>query len=483
MTQTADGSLRRQLLLRLWIPLSALLTGAAILSFGVAAHFGSVVFDRWLLDSAMTLASQVRAQDTGPQLNLPQSAVEMFEWDALDRIYSDVTLEGKGRLFGNATFPPLPEGLSRKQPYFYDGVIDDRDVRIVAVFADNARDDSPGAVVRVAETKRKRTALVWEILSLLVPLQLGIVFLAAMLIWYAVKSSLRSLDEIAQRLRTYEPSNLVPLHEVNTAPSEIKPLLAALNKLIEAMAQSRGAQQRFVANASHQLRTPLAALQVQTERALREKDPEKHAEALSRVRNAVTRMRHLTQQLLTLTRSDASSAAMLRMRRIDLAQLAREHLEEWLDRAIELEIDLGYEGPESGVMIVGEPQLLASLLGNLVDNALSYNRPGGAVTVTVEADPIRLGVRDDGPGIPAHELQRIFEPFYRVERAGSIGCGLGLPIAREIAARHGALLKISSDGEPPGTCVDIYFPAPQGPPQEQGLVYPASLAPKAESFG
>jgi len=479
VTLPSDGSLRRRLLLRLWIPLSALLLVAAVLSFAVAFHFGSVVFDRWLLDSAMTLASQVQARETGLQLSLPQSALEMFEWDAVDHIYSEVTIDGKGPLFGKAAFPPVPASVSRAQPYFSDGVIDDRQVRIVAVFAVNPRKPSEGAVIQVAETKHKRTALVWDILSLLVPLQVGIVIVAGTLIWYAVRSSLRSLDGIARRLRSYEPTHLVPLEDVNTAPSEIKPLLIAINKLIDGMAQAQSAQQRFVANASHQLRTPLAALQVQTERALREKDPDKHSEALSRVYKGVTRMRHLTQQLLTLTRSDASSAGMLRMHTIDLAALVREHLEEWLDRAIAMQIDLGYEGPESGVMITGEPQLLTALLGNLVDNALTYNKPGGTVTVSVRAHPVCVSVQDDGPGIPAHELQRIFEPFYRREHAGSRGCGLGLPIARELAARHGATLRITRNPGDSGTRVDVWFGG-SGAQLQEGELASTKVVPPGE---
>src|SRR5262249_34390049 len=154
--------------------------------------------------------------------------------------------------------------------------------------------------------------------------------------------------------------------------SEVKPLVFAINGLIARLAEARGAQQRFVANAAHQLRTPLAALHVQSERALRETDPKRHAEALSHMLKAVTRMERVAQQLLILTRSDSSAGNTLVMGDIDLTKVACEELERWADVAVEHDIDLGFDGPEAGPVIRGEPQLLRELVGNLVDNAIRY---------------------------------------------------------------------------------------------------------------
>ena len=321
-----EHSLRKRLLTRLWIPLVSVLLLGALLSFGLANHFGNVVHDRWLLDSATTLATQLRA-DTGKLiLDLPQSAVEMFEWDSVDRIYEEVTSPSDKHLFGNAAFPKAPEDLAPNQPRYYDADIGGNPVRVVVVAVPSPVDASKTVTIQVAETKKKREVLVREIVLVVVPLQIAILMLAGGFIWFAVTSSLSSLDETATRLGGYDPDGLVPLRDIQNAPSEIKPLISAVNGLIKRVSEVNAAQQRFVANAAHQLRTPLAALQVHTEQALRETNPERHAEALSHVLTAVTRMRHLTHQLLTMTRSDTSSASMMVMTDFAATHAAEETL-------------------------------------------------------------------------------------------------------------------------------------------------------------
>ena len=452
----SDQSLRKRLLVRLWTPLAGVLLLGALLSFGLAFHFGNVVHDRWLLDSAMTLATQLRDNMGQLSLDLPPSAVEMFEWDAMDRIYEEVTSPSRRVLFGNAVFPAPPDNLAPNEPRYYDATIGGNPVRVVAIAVLSPTDATKTVTIQVAETKKKREALVWEIILVLVPLQVGILVVAGAFIWFAVTSSLSSLGEIAARLGGYDPDGLLPLRDVQNAPSEVKPLMFAINGLIQRLSGARGAQQRFIANAAHQLRTPLATLQVQTERALRETNPERHGEALMHVLKAVTRMRRLTQQLLTLTRSDPSAASMLVMADVDLAKLARDELERWVDAAVQHKIDLGYDGPESGAAVRGERQLLRELIGNLVDNAIRYGRAGGQVTLGVQANPTTIFVEDDGPGIAAGEREQVLEPFYRSPPSVGDGCGLGLTIAREIAARHGARLQIV-DRVRKGARIEVVF--------------------------
>jgi len=460
-----EPSLRRRLLTRLWLPLLGVLLAGACASVGLAVHFGNVVHDRWLLDSAMALATQLRSGTTGPRLSLPPSAVEIFEWDSVDRIYEDVSDADGTHLFGNTAFPPPPDRGSRDSPRYYEQVIGGRPVRVVAIEVVGPAPESKTVTIQVAETLTKRETLVREIVLLIVPLQAAILFIAGAFIWYAVTSSLATLDATASRLRTYSPERLVPIGDSGRVPSEVKPLIIAIDQLIGRLSEAREAQQRFVANAAHQLRTPLAALQVQTERASRETDPRRHAEALAEVIKALSRMRHLTQQLLTLSRADASSANMLSMGPVDIALLARNELERWADPAIEHNIDLGYDGAESGVMVQGEPRLLAELLGNLVDNAIQYGGAGGKITVGVSRSPVTLFVEDEGPGIVAAERAHVFEPFYRVRGSAGGGCGLGLTIAREIAARHGASLAIVDRTGMRGTRIEVVF----GPQAEANI--------------
>jgi two-component system, OmpR family, sensor histidine kinase TctE len=456
VVRASDHSLRKRLLVRLWIPLGGVLLLGALLSFGLAFHFGNVVHDRWLLDSAMTLATQLRDNMGRLSLDLSPSAVEMFEWDAMDRIYEEVMSPSGRVLFGSAAFPAPPANLSPNEPRYYDASIAGNPVRVVAIAVFSPVDATKTVTIQVAETKKKREALIWEIILVLVPLQVGILVVAGAFIWFAVTSSLSSLDQIAARLSGYEPDGLVPLRDAPSAPSEVKPLMFAINGLIQKLSEARGAQQRFIANAAHQLRTPLATLQVQTERALRETNPERHGEALTHVLRAVIRMRHLAQQLLTLTRSDLSAANMVLMADIDLAELARDELERWADAAVQRNIDLGYDGPESCATVRGEQQLLRALIGNLIDNAIRYGRVGGEVTLGVHANPMTIFVEDDGPGIAAGEREQVLDPFYRSPQSVGDGCGLGLTIAREIAARHGARLQIV-DRVPHGARIEVVF--------------------------
>jgi len=148
---------------------------------------------------------------------------------------------------------------------------------------------------------------------------------------------------------------------------------------------------------------------------------------------------------------------MLRMEPVDLAQLARSEIERWADAAIERNIDLGYDGPEKGIVVHGEPRLLSELLGNLIDNAIQYGGAGASVTVGVREHPLKLFVEDDGPGILPQERSHVFEPFYRVRGSAGAGCGLGLTIAHEIAARHQATLGIVDTGDARGARIEVVF--------------------------
>ena len=239
----------------------------------------------------------------------------------------------------------------------------------------------------------------------------------------------------------------------------MRPLLSALHNLVGKLGEAQASQQRFIANASHQLRTPLAALQVQAERALREPDPVKHLAALESVLKTMTRLRHLSHQLLMLARSEPVGNSGLVLRRLDLATLARAELEQWTDAALMQGADLGYDGPSSGVTVDGEPQLLRELIGNLVDNAIRYGGHGARITLGLHDAPRPvLTVDDDGPGIPETERALVVERFYRRSQSPGEGTGLGLAIAREIAARHGADLRIDAAPGGCGTRFTVTFP-------------------------
>jgi two-component system sensor histidine kinase TctE len=457
---TPPESLRRHLLWRLGILVSLVVLLGAAITFALARHFASSVFDQWLFDSASTLATQIKASTGRAQLDLPRSAVEMFEFDAVDRVFYDVTTAEGVRIFGNAPLS-VPDHLpSDGTPVFYDASIIGKPVRVAAVRLQGPESVAHSVIVQVAETTNKRDTLVSQILWSILGPQIALLLLAALAIWIGVSSGMQSLDDIARRLAGYRPERPTSLPAPRAAPVEVRPLLLALHQLVAKLGEAQAGQQRFITNASHQLRTPLAALQVQAERALREEDPVKHSEALESVLKTLRRLRHLSHQLLMLARAEPIGTPGLVLRPTDLAALARDELANWTDAALDAGADLGYEGPISGVMVRGEPQLLRELIGNLVDNAIRYSGRGARVTVSLEtgARPALI-VDDDGPGVPEAERQLVLERFYRRAQAAGEGTGLGLAIAREIAGRHGAELAIESGVGGKGTRAIVNFPA------------------------
>ncbi|HVL44031.1 MAG TPA: sensor histidine kinase N-terminal domain-containing protein [Acidovorax sp.] len=453
MDKSAQFSLRRRLLVRLWGPLYLVLILGSLGTIWLAKHVASVVYDRWLYDSAMTLAQQITHDGERSILDMPKAAKEMFEFDSVDEISEEVLSLKHGVLLHNADFPQPPRDLALNTPLFYDSRIGPRQVRIVAVRLKYPHDEF---LIQVAQTKRKHESIIEEILRYAVPLLAIVLTLTGVVIWLAVVSGLRVIERFTRSLDRYEPQQLVPLDNVEGVPKELEPLLNALDQLIARVADSQDAQRRFIANAAHQLRTPLTTLQVQTERALRESDETRRVEALTHILTAVTRARHITHQLLTLARSERSGQP-IPMTSVDLAELVRDELERWADAAIARHMDLGYDGPDHGVWVAGSPVLLRELIGNLVDNAIRYGRPGGLVTLGLRASPVAVTVDDDGPGISPPERLLVLERFYRGQEGQGDGCGLGLPIAKEIAARHGAALRILDHPQGQGTRIEVVF--------------------------
>ena len=458
MNKPQQPSLRRQLLVHLAVPLLIVLALGAAGGMIIARHIGYLVHDQWLLDSAMTLAAQVKTNGAHVALELTPEAIQMFEWDRVDRIYWEASSSRQGSLLGNATLPAPPAPLLPDKPQFYDAALDGQPIRVVAFERPAPAGGGDSVRILVAETMHKREEVATKIFSQWAPLQIIVLALAGAFIWLAVTRNLRKVDSVAARIGAYEPDSLTPIADTERMPAEITPLISAINRLIVKLSEEQDSQKRFISNAAHQLRTPLAALQVQTQRVLRERDPLKHDQALGDVHRAVTRLHHVTHQLLTLMRSEQQTEKHLKLAAVDLAELAREEVERWADSALKRDIDLGYEGPERGVTIDGDAHLLRELMGNLIDNAIRYQQPGGTVTLTLGGDPVWLAVDDNGPGIPEQERSLVLERFYRgrtSELAG--GCGLGLPIAYEIAARHGAHLHISDGPEGCGTRVLVTF--------------------------
>jgi two-component system sensor histidine kinase TctE len=309
--------------------------------------------------------------------------------------------------------------------------------------------------------------------------QFAILPLAVLLVWFALLRGFRPLNELQRRIRQRAADDLSPLDE-RLAPEEVSPLVGAINELLARLDRSIAAQKHFLADAAHQLKTPLAGLRTQAELAEREVDAGGDAKSVKRslhqIARSSQRAAHMVNQLLSMARAEDSEQAR-RVQSFNLAALAIETVRDFVPRAMELGIDLGYEGPESAKdragdptpRLAGQPVLVRELIRNLVDNALQYTPRGGTVTVRLLADPfgqvLVLQVEDNGPGIPEAERELVFQPFYRALGTEVDGSGLGLAIVREIAERHDASVDIEAAhprGPTPGTRVTVRFAVKPG---------------------
>jgi len=453
--QTLRGLLLRYLL----VPLGVLWLFNVAVTFYVARYFSSVAFDRSLFNTTRTLAEQMQIENGRAIVNLPAVAWNILYYDQYDQVFSQVTWADGGAIAGNGDLPPPPAGSHAVgKPIFHNGVLQGKPVRIASLHVPVETGGGKREVlVQTAETLNKRDLLEREITSGVMAPQFVLILLAAISVWIGVGRGLAPLARIRDAIGNRSHRDLSPVAEGN-APHEIQPLLHSINELLQRLNRTLEAQQRFVADAAHQLRTPLAGLMTQSEYALRVADPAEQLHALGQIRTSAERANRLVHQLLTLARSEASSGRSAAFENIELDRLLRDLTAEWAPSAMHKEIDIGYESQAPGATVSGNAVLLREMLANLLDNAIRYTPRGGRVTVRL-SDPVHplIAVEDDGPGIPSEEREKVFERFYRLPDGVSDGSGLGLAIVREIARTHGARAWITEGTGGQGTRVCIQF--------------------------
>ena len=457
-----NASLREQLLVRLLAPVLLVTVVSAVISYYYAFNFATLAYDYSLYDSTLDIGRQVHVVNGEVRVDLPRAALDMLESDKHDNIYYLVNDAQRRFVTGHRGLPLPLTGTTSGKPVYYDGVYNDNPVRIAALSLPVAGlpQDQDHILILVAETLNKRRTLASEILlGMLLP-ELLLVGLIGLLIWHAVARGLRPLVDLQTEIANRSYRDLGPL-PVENAPGEVRALVGAMNDLLARLSAALSAQQRFITDAAHQLRTPLAGLRTQTELALRQDDPEEVRRTLRQIDTATTRTTHLVNQLLSLARAEPDANRLSAPQALDLVQIARETTTEWVPQALARNIDLGFDSGAASAPIGGDAVLLKEMLSNLLDNAIRYSPPGSQVTVNVTADgaTARLNVEDNGPGIPPDERERVFERFHRLLGSGADGCGLGLAIVREIAFGHGATVRLEPGANAQGTRVTVAFPA------------------------
>ncbi len=451
-------------------PMSIVLTGL------VAPGIANRPYDRELGVMARLLAKQVAARPAAgapgdPVLALQASAIEMLRSDDVDTSYVQV-LGPRGELLaGDGRLPLVPadELPPVGELRFRDEVLGTEPLRVAVLrpFVDDARGGVP-PVVQVAETLEKRSRLATEIIKGVILPQFLILPVAMLLVGWALSRGIAPLAVLQERIGRRASHDLSPIDE-RLAPEEVAPLVRAINGLLARLDASVGLQRPFLADAAHQLKTPLAGLRMQAELAQRDidagtSDPQALKKSLRQIARSSQSAAHMVNQLLTMARAEDQGALQQRST-VNLGRVATEVVRDFVPRAIERRIDLGYEGPTGAdppALVHGNAVLLRELIRNLVDNALQYTPADGTATVRVFVDPfgqvVMLQVEDSGPGIPAAERDAVFQPFYRALGTQVDGSGLGLAIVRRIAEDHGAQIVVEDAG--PRTRPEATAPGP-----------------------
>ncbi|MES2563034.1 MAG: sensor histidine kinase N-terminal domain-containing protein [Pseudomonadota bacterium] len=452
-------TLRRQVLLWLSWPLLALWSVSSFFDYDIANRFVNLAYDRVLLESALDIGRQVKVMQDRIYVDLPEIAVQMLQSRESGRLYYLVTGPQNEYITGEPDLPASPDPYSGRVDY-YDENYRGRPVRIVTVHLPIEVGKQGGMVmVQVAENRAPRNEFARQILLRMALPQALLTVLAGVIIWYAVGRGLAPLITLRREIESRSHRDLSALPE-EQAPQEVRPLIRAMNALLERLSLALAAQQRFIADAAHQLRTPIAGLKTQTELALRQTPTGDAQATLRQLRSGTEQATRLVNQLLSLARAEPNVERGQALERIDLRELARDTTTDWVPRAIERDLDLGFDADSQCAEINGDRFMLREMLNNLLDNALRYTPSGGQVTVkvSVSAAGPTLSVEDNGRGIPHEERARVFERFYRVLGTGAEGCGLGLAIVSEIAQSHGASITLRPGADDRGTAVTVFFP-------------------------
>lgn len=453
-------SLRRQLVVRLLLAMIPLFVLLWLGAHFATHYFINAAFDRSLIRRTYALADQVEVVRGQARVDLPVAAREILVFDQEDLLFHRV-LDPLGRVIeGEQRMPGLPRGRSLLpgQLIVYDGTRAGEPVR-VAAFALSLKGTSArgNVLIQVGETLSRRTAAAERAtLAIMIPLIL-LTLAAAGIVAYGVRRGLQPVERLRDRIAARQVFDLSPVPQ-DDVPAEMRPFLDEINSLLARLSEAVDAQSRFVADAAHQLRTPIAGIRAQAETALAGGD---NRNALAKITEAARNMGELVTRLLMLARVDAAETS-LHLTPLDGASVAQACTRDWAPRALERGVEIGFDAGGGDTAMLGDALLLREMLGNLIDNALRYGATRIDVAVeAVQDQGVAWCVADDGPGIPEAERVAVLAPFHRLG-AGSEGAGLGLTIAQRIAHLHGAHLRLTEGTNGVGLAVIVQFPRRMG---------------------
>jgi len=435
-------SLRGRLL---WFLLAAITIAAvaqASIAYRTALNDADQIFDYHMQQMALSLRSRVPLTSTEDANADPPTGGN-------DDLVVQVWSPDGVRVFRSASHAHLPQ---RAVLGFSNVRANGTTYRIFSIQTDNQ-------TVQVAQDLAVRRSMASNLaLRTLGPIAVMMPILM-LVVWWVVSGSLEPVARVRKQVASRQADDLSPVSEAGL-PDEVRPLVQELNLLFGRVRTAFDAQQHFVADAAHELRTPLAALKLQVQSLERSDNPEAKRVAVGRLTAGIERATRLVEQLLVLARQEASAAGGAPRQPVDIAGLARRAVADLAGVAQAKDIDLGVQRADAAE-VEGQPDALMILLRNLVDNAIKYTPQGGTVDVSVVAEHggVRVTVEDSGPGIPPAERERVFDRFYRVPGSDAAGSGLGLAIIKSIAERHDATLALGESERLGGLEATVTFPA------------------------
>lgn len=451
---TEPHTLRRRLLTWLLVPMLTLFFLRGGYTYYYAAELANHVYDRMLLTLTNSISQQVVYHPADDRIELLKSGQDLLLSDEIDSLYFAIR-DAQGNIVdGDKRMPPSPAGKGLEKKRFFDGSINGQDVRIT--YLPIIRGNKP-YVLQIAETLEKRSVLSHEFKNERLVPQIIIIIFVTIIVWFVIGRSLAPLKRLQTAVSERSHLDLSPLHDDSNF-AEVQPLVHSINDLMQRLSDVLDSHKRFIADAAHQLRTPLAGLKTQIELASRQNDPSTLPATLRSLLASTDRMTRLVNQLLALARNEPKADSAVRKDSLDLGLLALNATMEWVPRALEKDIDLGFESPNEKFIIQCDAARIKDMIDNLIDNAVRYTPTHGRITVSmVNNGKPQLVVTDNGPGIPTEQRERVFERFYSVLGNGAEGSGLGLAIVREIVRIHDGEIRIDTPESGTGTRISVAF--------------------------
>lgn len=453
-------SLRGELLLWLGVPLLLLWALSVYTHYQSALQAANQAYDRSLLASARTVAERLVVRQRHLEVDVPWVVLDSFERNMNDQLFYQVISPQGNTLSGYPDLPLLPRNAPLSDAYpalvhFYDAHYRRQPIRVAALWQPVNEEGVEGmALVLVAETLNSRHAFADSLLRTALISQSFLVLITLLLAGMLLRRVLRPLRRLSRIMLRRAPGELTPLPSL-VPWSELQPLIVAFNRHLERLRGLLARQERFSADVSHQLRTPLTILKTQVSVALSSDDPQQWRESLQGMRHTLNDTVELTDRLLQLAQIKARHGEDKPFTRVDLSQIVQQACLSGYTAARYKQIDLGFEGEEA-CRVQGDALLLAELCANLLDNAIKYTPAQGTVTARLQKH--QLEIEDSGPGIDAAQQQQALQPFARLDPSGQPGAGIGLALVKDICAWHGARLRLDRSPQLGGLRVTVSFP-------------------------